>query len=62
MCKIQYSETPLDIAATIVITGANAANTVQMAANTVTGINAFDLGAAGTPEQGQVSFYDLFLL
>ena len=49
MCKIQYSESPLDIAA------ASADGMTQNAAGTVTGINAFDLGAGMTPDQGQVS-------
>ena len=42
MCKIQYSESPIDSAATPV-------------ANAATGINAFDLGAANAADQGQVS-------
>ena len=42
MCKIQYSESPIDSAATPV-------------ADTASGINAFDLGAANSADRGQVS-------
>jgi len=41
MCKIQYSESPIDSAATPV-------------ADTASGINAFDLGAANSADRGQV--------